>query len=638
MKLFTPLTIGLLELRNRIVMAPMATHYADETGAVTERLKNYYIERARGGVGLIILESGYIHPLGRGGMRRMGLHEDRLIPGLKGLVDALHAEGTKVSSLLHHAGRQIDVKNTAGQYPVSASSLPAGMEAVVPRRLKVQEIEALVEAFGQSARRSLAAGFDAIVIHAAHGYLIHQFLSPLSNIRRDRYGGTFTRRLRFLQEIVLRCQESIGKDYPLMVRISASEFIPGGITLRDGQKIARRLEEWGVKAIHVSGGTHDTVEMEIQPMAIPRGCLVHLAEGIKKAVRIPVGTVGKILEPNMAEEILQRGKADLIAMGRALLADPELPQKAWEGRFEDIRPCIGCLQGCRDHLYQGLPITCLVNPRAGMEAEYKIMPAERRKKIFIIGGGPGGMEAARVAALRGHDVTLAEKENRLGGQFHLASLPDGKGEIRVYLDYLSGQLKKLGVKIQLNQEVSPEKLKEMKADAVILAAGGVPLIPGVPGIDREIVITAWEALAHPEKVGAKVVIIGGGSVGAETAEFLLDQKKDVTLVEMLPEIAGDAEMVNRKVLLRSLGEKGVKIRVLTQATAILAEGVEVEFGSRKETLAADTVVLAMGIRPNNELEAALRTLTAELHKIGDCVKPRKAIDAIHEGFQVSLKI
>jgi 2,4-dienoyl-CoA reductase-like NADH-dependent reductase (Old Yellow Enzyme family)/thioredoxin reductase len=638
MKLFTPLQIGPLELKNRIVMAPMATHYADETGAVTERLKNYYLERARGGVGLIIVESGYIDPLGRGGTRRMGLHEDRLIPGLKGLVEAVHAEGAKISSLLHHAGRQINIENTRGQYPVSASSLPSGMEAVVPRTLKVHEIEGLVEAFGQAARRSLAAGFDAILIHAAHGYLIHQFLSPLSNMRRDRYGGTFSRRLRFLQEIVLRCQESAGKDYPLMVRISASEFIPGGINLRDGQKIARRLEEWGVKAIQVSGGTHDTVEMEIQPMAIPRGCLVHLAEGIKKAVRIPVGTVGKIIEPKMAEEILRQGKADLIAMGRALLADPEFPQKAREGRFEDIRPCIACLQGCRDHLYQGLPITCLVNPRAGMEAEYKIEPAKTKKKVLIIGGGPGGMEAARVAALRGHEVTLAEKENHLGGQFHLASLPDGKGEIRAYLGYLSGQLKKLGVKIQLNQEVTPEKLKELKADAVILAAGGVPLLPAIPGMDRENVLTAWQALAHPDKVGTKVVIIGGGSVGAETAEFLVDRKKDVTLVEMLPEIAGDAEKVNRKVLLRSLGEKGVKIRVLTQATAILAEGVEVEFDGRKDTLAADTVVLATGTRPDNQLEAALGALPAELHKIGDCVKPRKAIDAIHEGFQATLKL
>ena len=638
MMLFTPLRIGPLQLKNRIAMAPMATHYADETGAVTERLKKYYLERARGEAGLIIIESGYIHPLGRGGLRRMGLHEDRLIPGLRGLVDAVHAEGAKISSLLHHAGRQINVKNTRGQYPVSASSLPSGMEAVVPRTLKVQEIEELVEGFGQAARRSLAAGFDAIVIHAAHGYLIHQFLSPLSNIRRDRYGGTFSRRLRFLQEIVLRCQESLGKDFPLMVRISASEFIPGGITLRDGQKIARRLEELGVKAIHVSGGTHDTVEMEIQPMAIPRGCLVPLAEGIKKAVRIPVGTVGRIVEPKMAEEILQQGKADLIAMGRALLADPEFPQKAREGRFEDIRPCIGCLQGCRDHLYQGLPITCLVNPQAGMEAAYKIEPAKIKKKVLIIGGGPGGMEAARVAALRGHEVTLAEKENHLGGQFFLASLPDGKREISVYLDHLSGQLKKLGVNIHLNQEFSPEKLQEMKAAVVILAAGGIPLLPAIPGIDRENVITAWQALAHPEKVGKKVVIIGGGSVGGETAEFLLDRKKDVTLVEMLPEIAGDAEKVNRKVLLQSLGEKGVKIRVLTQATAILAEGVEVEFGGRKETLPADTVVLATGIRANNDLEAALRALPAGINKVGDCRKPRKAIDAIHEGFQVALRL
>jgi len=636
--LFTPIRIGSLELKNRIVMAPMATHYADETGAVTERLKNYYAARARGGAGLITIESGFVHPLGRGGSRRMGLHEDRLIPGLRGLVDAVHGEGARICSLLHHAGRQINVRNTSGQYPVSASSLPAAMEGVVPRTLKIAEIEELVEAFGQGARRSRAAGFDAILIHAAHGYLIHQFLSPLSNIRRDRYGGTLSRRLRFLQEIVLRCRESVGKDFPLMVRISASEFIPGGIALKDGQKIARRLEEWGVKAIHVSAGTHDTVEMEIQPMAIPRGCLVHLAEGIKKAVRIPVGTVGRIVDPKMAEEILQQGKADLVAMARALLADPEFPRKALEGKSEDIRPCIACLQGCREPLYLGLPITCLVNPRAGMEAEYKIEPAEKRKRVLIIGAGPGGMEAARVAALRGHEVTLAEKENHPGGQFHLASLPAGKEEIGVYLNYLSGQLKNLGVKVQLNQEVTPEKLKETKADAVILAAGGFPLVPAIPGIDRKNVFTAWDALVHPEKVGEKVVIVGGGSVGAETAKFLLDHRKDVTLLEMLPDIAADAEKVNRKVLLRSLGEKGAKIRVLTEVTAILSGGVEVEFGGKKEILAADTIVLAAGTQSNDGLEATLRAMPVEFYKIGDCAKPRKAIDAIHEGFRVALKL
>ncbi len=248
------------------------------------------------------------------------------------------------------------------------------------------------------------------------------------------------------------------------------------------------------------------------------------------------------------------------------------------------------------------------------------------------------MEAARVAALRGHEVTLVEKDDHLGGQFHLASLPGGKQEIKAYLDYLSGHLKKLGVEVRLHHEVTSEELKERKADALILAAGGIPFLPVVPGIDRENVVTAWQALAHPEKIGNKVVIIGGGSVGAETAHFLLDQQKDVTLVEMLPDIAGDAEKVNRKVLLRCLGEKGVKIRVLTRATAILARGVEVEFEGNKETLPADTVVLATGIRPNNELEAALQGLPAEIHKVGDCVKPRKAIDAIHEGFQVALKI
>ncbi len=635
MKLFQPLRIGSLEVKNRLVMAPMATHYADETGAVTRKFKDYYIARARGGVGLIVIESGYIHPLGRGGTRRLGLHDDRLIPGLKELVDLVHSEGAAICSQIHHAGRQINVVFTGGRYPVSASSIPAGLEGVVPRTLRVEEIEELVEAFGQAARRSLAAGFDAILIHAAHGYLVHQFLSPLSNRRKDRYGGTFTRRLRFLKDVVHRCLEEVGKEYPLMVRFSADEFITGGFTLREGQKIAQNLEHWGVKALHVSGGTHDTQEMEIQPMAIPRGCLVHLAEGIKKVVQVPVATVGRIVDPGMAEDILQRGKADLITLGRALLADPDFPKKAREGRAEEIRPCIACLQGCLDRLYQGLPITCMVNPRAGLEDELKIKPAEKRKKVFIIGGGPGGMEAARVAALRGHHVTLVERGDHLGGQFHLASLPPGKEEIKAFLRYLEGQLKKLGVKIFLNWEMSPDKIDRIDAEVVILASGGAPQKPEIPGVERENVLTAWEALMNPERVGEKVLVVGAGAVGAETAEFLADRGREVTLIEMLKEIASDEQRVNRKLLLRRLGEKGVKIRILTKATAVIPQGVKVEGG---EILLADTVILATGVQPNNSLEEGLKKLKIEFFSVGDCKTPRKAIDAIHEGYRVALNL
>ena len=638
MKLFEPISIGSMKLKNRIVLAPMATHYADENGAVTTRLKNYYAERARGGVGLIIIESGYIHPLGRGGLRRLGLHHDGLIKGLKELVGLVHAEGSKISSQLHHAGKQVNVMALHGIYPVSSSSIPAAMEGVVPKTLKIQEIEELVEAFGQAARRSLEAGFDAILIHAAHGYLIHQFLSPCSNARKDLYGGTFFRRIRFLKEVVHHCREVVGRDYPLMVRISASEFIPGGITLKDAQKISRYLEAWGVDAIHVSGGTHETQEMELPPMDIPRGCLVPLAEGIKKVVRIPVATVGRIVDPQMAEDILREGKADLITLGRALLADPEFPKKTREGKIEDIRPCIGCLQGCRDRLYEGHPITCLVNASAGFEMEYRLKTAEKHKKVVIIGGGPGGMEAARVAAYRGHEVTLYEKNDHLGGQFHLASLPPHKGEIKFFLEYLTRQIKKLGVKVHLNQKMTPDKLSQIQADVIILATGGIINKPEIPGIDQENVFTAWEVLANPERVGENVLVVGGGAVGAETGEFLVDLQKEVTLIDMVKEIALDAERTHRKLLLRRLGEKGVKVRVMTQAKAIRKEGVEVEFNGQKEILPADTVVLATGVKENKELEECLKGLKVEFYKIGDCQSPRKAIDAIHEGFRTAFQI
>ncbi len=637
MKLFQPIQIGSMELKNRMAMAPMATHFADENGAVTTQLKNYYAERARGGVGLILMESGYIHLSARGGPRRLGLHQDSLIPGLKELVDVIHASGAKVSSQLHHAGRRANVA-LQGIYPVSASSIPAGQDGTVPRTLKVQEIEELVEAFGQAARRSLAAGFDAILIHAGHGYLIHQFLSPCTNMRKDLYGETFNRRLRFLREIIQHCREVVGKDYPIMVRICAGEFIPGGITVKDGQRIAHNLEKWGVDAIHVSAGTFETLEMTVPPMAMPRGCFVYLAEEIKKAVNIPVAVVGRLVDPLMAEEILQKGRADVITVGRALLADPEFPRKALEKRGEDIRPCIGCLQGCRDRLFSGHSVSCLVNPAVGREAETKLTPAKSPKKVSIIGGGPGGLEAARVAASRGHEVTLYERNGHLGGQFHIASLLPYKDEIKNYLKYLIRQIEKLGVKVHLNQEITSEKISQVRADVIILATGGSPFRPEIPGVSQEHVLTTWEAILHPEQVGEIVVVAGGGGVGAETAEFLVDLKKDVTLVEMLKDVAGDMEKTNRKLLLQRLGEKGVKIRVMNQLRSIAKDGMEVECNGRREFLPADTVVFATGIRENQELEEPLQRLNVEFYKIGDCVNPRKAFDAIHEGFKIALTI
>ncbi|MFH1757363.1 MAG: FAD-dependent oxidoreductase [Pseudomonadota bacterium] len=637
MKLFQPIQIGSLDLKNRMAMAPMATHFADENGAVTPQLKNYYAERARGGIGLVLMESGYIHSSARGGPRRLGLHQDSLVPGLKELVEVIHIAGAKVSSQLHHPGRRANMA-LQGTYPVSASSIPAGMEGIVPRTLKVQEIEELVEAFGQAAKRSLKAGFDAILIHAGHGYLVHQFLSPCTNTRKDLYGGTFSRRARFLREIVHHCREVVGKDYPVMVRICASEFIPGGMTVKEGQRIAQNLEKWGVDAIHVSAGTLETLEMTVPPMAMPRGCLVYLAEGIKRAVNIPVAVVGRIVDPKMAEEILLEGRADIITMGRALLADPEFPRKALEKREEDIRPCIGCLQGCRDRLFSGHSITCLVNPAVGFETESKPQPAQHPRKVLIIGGGPGGLEAARVAATRGHAVTLCEKNDHLGGQFYIASLLPYKDEIKNYLKYLTCQMEKLGVKVHLNQEITPEKISQVQADVIVLATGGFPSRPEIPGVYQGHVLTAWEAILHPDRVGKNVVVTGGGGVGAETAEFLVDLKKNVILVEMLKEIAADMERTNRTLLLRRLGEKGVKIRVRTQVKAIHKAGIEVEWNGRKEFLPADTVVLATGIRENQELMEALQKLNVEFYEIGDCVSPRRAINAIHEGFRTALKI
>lgn len=645
-RLFELIKIGQLEIKNRLVMPAMHVKLPDSNGTVTDRLIDFYVERAKGGVGLIIVEGAVIIPLKQNLWRELIICDDKVIPGLKRLVDAIHQYDTKIALQIYHMGRIFPPMIAE---PVAPSSIPTRAMGRLfkegPRELTIEDIDDIEEAFAQGARRVKEAGFDSVEIHCGHGYLINQFLSPYTNKRTDGYGGDLRGRMRFVLEILERTRGKVGKVYPIMVKISGDEYLDGGLTLQDSKIIAQNLEQAGVHAIQVSAGAERSAGDEspirmgpTPPMAFPRGCLVHLAEGIKDVVSVPVIAVGRINDPVFAEEVLQQGKADLVAMGRALLADPELPSKASEGRFADIRKCIGCNR-CMDLLLNPLDqseMRCSVNAMLGKEREYKIEPVKIKKNVFVIGGGPAGMEAARVAALRGHGVCLYEKDNKLGGQLNLAVVPPHKEEIGNIVDYLSTQTKKLGVRVELGREFDLKLVEGAKPEVVIIAIGSTPIVPEIPGINHNVIL-ANDVLAG-KPVGQKVAIVGGGTVGCETAEFLAKKGKDVTVIEMLPRICQDATFHERTFLKQRLAAKRVKILTNAKVTEIAADGLRFESGEKKQLLRADTIIIAVGARPNRELAELLQDRVTELHIIGDSARPGKILDAVHQGFQVGYTV
>ena len=444
-RLFSPITINSMSVENRVVMPPMCTAYATIGGAVTDRLIDYYTARARGGVGLIDVEFTYVHPLGKIFDHMLGIYDDKLVPGLRRLTDSVHSAGAKIVIQIAHGGRRTH-SDIIGAVPVAPSPIPR-LNGETPKELSVPEIEELIQDFLTAAQRAKRAGFDGVMIHMAHGYLLQQFLSPLSNLRSDDYGGDFERRARAPLEILKGVRRELGQDYPITCRLCGDEYVKGGFDLNQSVRLSKILEANGMNAIEVSAGTHETPEMMGAPPYHPMGFLSHLSQAIKQEVRIPVGIVGRIHTPEVAQRLLEEGKADLIAVGRGLIADPEWARKAREGRAETICPCISCNQGCSDRMYFQQDISCTVNPAAGREAAYPLTPAGEKKRILVVGGGPAGLEAARVAAMRGHEIQLWEKEGELGGQLNLASLPPGKEDIARFRDFLVREVKGLPVKI-----------------------------------------------------------------------------------------------------------------------------------------------------------------------------------------------
>ncbi|MBN2080443.1 MAG: FAD-dependent oxidoreductase, partial [Spirochaetes bacterium] len=552
--IFSPIRIGTVEIPNRLVVPAMVMNYCNADGTATQRYIACHEAKARGGWGLIITEDYAVDPEGRGFPNIPGLWDDSQIEGHAELTRRIHDIGGTIFAQIYHCGRQTSSLLT-GSRPVAPSPVPCPLIQETPHELTVNEIKEIVEKFGDCALRARQAGFDGIEVHGGHGYLIAQFMSPYSNKRIDEYGGGLMNRLRFPLEIMANIRLKAGSDFPVMFRISGDELVPGGRTIGDTSAIAMVLEEDGIDAIHVSAGTYGSGYAIAPPAAVGHGWITGYAQEVRKVVSIPVVTVGRITDPLLAEAIVAGGKADLVAMGRASLADPDLPNKTSAGRLEDINFCIGCMQGCMGMISLYQPATCLVNPTLGREEELRIRPAKAKKKVFIAGAGPAGMEAAMVAAKRGHEVHLFEKEGRLGGQYYLAAIPPAKGEIAAFIVWLKKQLDDNTVSIHPGTELTEEMVSRQKPDAVVIATGSTPASLNVLRLNAH-AVTAHDVLEGRTDTGQRVAVIGGGMIGAETANHLAHHGKRVTIVEMLPAVAQDEQEYVRLFLLKELAEKG----------------------------------------------------------------------------------
>jgi 2,4-dienoyl-CoA reductase-like NADH-dependent reductase (Old Yellow Enzyme family)/thioredoxin reductase len=632
--LLSPGNIGAMKVKNRIVMSPMVRNFATTDGVITQALIDHYAARARGGAGLIIVEASYVQASGRVWHQGIGIDDDRHIPGLAALADALKQWGSKVEVQLVHGGRQSTTQ--VSKLPVVApSAVPCPVTGSFPRELSTQEVADLIEAFAQAARRAKAAGFDGVELHGAHGYIMSQFFSAHVNRRNDKYGGDLKGRAAIAVETIQRIRQLVGDSYPITIRINGRDNVPSGQTIEDAVALAKLLEAAGVAALHVTAGM---AEANLNPrnvptaatMLSPRGHMIDLAAQVKSAVKIPVIAVGGIT-PEMAERVLSEGKADFIAFGRQFLADPDFPNKLDRDERENLRPCIRCNEMCMGRILVG--VRCTVNPEVGYEGE-KLQPAVKPKKVAVIGGGPAGMEAARIAALRGHSVALYEKTGRLGGHLIEASVPKFKEDIGNYKDWLIGQMDKVGVKVVLGSEMTPAAVAETKPDAVVVATGSTSFRPDIPGGDKSIVAPAIDVLLGKAPSGNHPIVAGGGAVGAEVALYLGQQGKEVTLVEMLPLIAGDV-LPLRNALIAQLGDAKVKILTNTKIAAITDEGVTaISADKNLVNVNGDKVILAMGLVADLKIYKAVHEKVAEVYVIGDSQEPRRMGEAIREGYRV----
>ena len=637
-RLFKPASIGKVKIKNRLVMLPMGTAYASQLGEVTQKTIDYYEERAKGGAGLITIGNVSVHLPNV--INALVLDSEWVLMGHYELAERLHTHGARVCVQLNCPGRQKgSMALRPGEEVISSSPLPTvrfGQTYPIPRALTQDEIHQWIEKFASAAARAKKVGYDMVELHGAHGYLINQFISPFMNKRTDEYGGSLENRMRFALELIATVRQAVGPDFPIGFRISAVEFVPGGVTLEESPAIARMLETAGVDYISVSAGVYEVTDKMICLMRDTEGWRDYIWEAIKQSVKVPTIAGGSLRHPDFCERLLKEGKADFIGLARPLFADPEWPKKAEEGRVEDIRLCISCNQCLMGSRSRRLGVRrCSVNAAAGRERKFsEIMPAPVPKRVMVIGGGPGGMEAARVAALRGHKVTLYEKGETLGGQLLLAGKPQSKRKVLWLRDYLSTQLQKLGVKVELGMEVTPSLVEEAKPDVVVVATGAEPIQLDIPGIDHRTGVNSWDLFQGKVNLEReKVAVVGGGMIGCEVAEYLLESANRVSIIEQLPSLAADMEPIHRHRMLELLEENNAISFTRRKAVGITGKGVQTVNldDGREELVEADRVVIAVGTRPVNTLVDALEGEVPELYTVGDCSQPRVIIEAVYEG-------
>ena len=637
--LFTPGKIGSLTLKNRIMKAPQSSGMSNMDGTVSERLVRYYRQQAAGGAGMIIVEYAYVDDIGaKSAHCHLGISNNEHIPGLAWLAENIREQGAVPAIQIEHCGRQ----KFLGTQPICApSAIPwpklwdqYGVQAV-PHVLTIEEIQDIVHAFGDAALRAKQAGFELVEIHGAHGYLLTNFFSPTTNHRTDLYGGSLENRMRIYVEIVRDVRKKVGPDFPVTIRLSGTDYEPDGFPIEDTIELAKVLEKEGIDAFHISGGDHHTMIHQVSPMAIDVCHNVWAAEAIKKVVHVPVIASGSITLPEYAEEIIASGKGDFVGLGRPLWADPEWPLKAMEDRPEDIRPCIRCNEGCLERTFFNFKaITCAVNPTISREGELDLKPAAKPRKIAVVGGGPAGMEAARVCKLRGHEVTLFE-EKELGGLLHEASVPEFKSDIRPLCKYLITQIEKLGIPVE-HKKASAADLAGY--DAVICATGSRPILPDVPGIDKPGVMDALEVLNGTRKPEGRIAVIGGGLVGTETALHLAEQGMHTTLVEMLPKIMNGVAATDQLAYSERIAKADMEVCTGTRLVSIGDGEITVSDRTGTHTIPADSVIIAIGLKAQDSLYGELCAQGKEAYLVGDAVHPGKIFDAFHTAYRVAWKI
>lgn len=668
LKLFKPLDIRGMKVKNRIVMPAMHLSLADK-GHSTKRLSDFYVERAKGGAGLLFVGGIYVNRYGMGVPMMLSIEDDSYIVNLKEMTDAVHKadDEVKIGGQLYHSGRY-SFPQIIGKTPISSSATYSKFSKSTPREMTHEDIKTEQQAFADAAVRIQKAGFDCVEICGSAGYLMSQFFSPLVNKRTDEYGGSLENRVRFPTETVKAIKAAVDKDFVVGVRMAGDDFMPGSLTYKDKPDIAKAYEKAGIDFINVTGGWHETKIPQLT-MDVPRGCYTYLAENIKNAVDIPVFATNRIVDPSMAEELLMANKADAICIGRGLIADPYWPMKAQKGDVHDIMYCVACNQGCFDAVFAMKPVTCLRNARAGNEARTELKPIQEKKKIMVIGAGPAGLELARVASQRGHEVHIFEKEDDIGGLLNVIWVPPGRSEFKRMIDNYKYWNQKLGIKVHYNTEVTIDTVKEFGPDEVFLATGTNPIKAPIKGIDRENVYWANDALAGNVPIGENNVIIGGGATGIELAIFLAKYgklsmeafefltfykalevedalnmmykgKKKVTILEKLPRCGANLGKTTKWVLIEKCQKLGVNIITGANITEIGENSVSYidSADNEQKVEGVDSVYYATGVVPNDSLFKEIKALKIPIQKLGDARKPQTVMEAVERSYKLANKI